>query len=49
MMERAMQRMTIQSLSLIHIYFDASINRISAWTVGFRNVEKALRLMEASK
>ena len=23
-------------------YFDASINRISAWTVGFRNVEKAL-------
>ena len=23
-------------------YFDASINRVSAWTVGFRNVEKAL-------
>ncbi len=23
-------------------YFDASINRISAWTVGFRNIEKAL-------
>lgn len=23
-------------------YFDASINRISAWTVGFRNVQKAL-------
>lgn len=23
-------------------YFDASINRIAAWTVGFRNVEKAL-------
>ena len=23
-------------------YFDASINRISAWTVGFRNTEKAL-------
>ncbi len=23
-------------------YFDASINRISAWTVGFRNLEKAL-------
>ena len=29
----------------VHIaldYFDASINRISAWTVGFRNVQKAL-------
>lgn len=25
-------------------YFDASINRISAWTVGFRNVQKALLL-----
>lgn len=23
-------------------YFDASINRISAWIVGFRNVQKAL-------
>jgi L-rhamnose isomerase len=23
-------------------YFDASINRISAWTVGLRNVQKAL-------
>ena len=23
-------------------YFDASINRISAWTVGFRNIQKAL-------
>ncbi|MCF0115447.1 MAG: L-rhamnose isomerase, partial [Erysipelotrichaceae bacterium] len=23
-------------------YFDASINRISAWTVGFRNFQKAL-------
>ena len=23
-------------------YFDASINRISAWVVGFRNVQKAL-------
>ena len=23
-------------------YFDASINRLSAWTVGFRNVQKAL-------
>lgn len=23
-------------------YFDASINRISAWTIGFRNVQKAL-------
>jgi L-rhamnose isomerase len=23
-------------------YFDASINRISAWTVGFRNAQKAL-------
>ena len=23
-------------------YFDASINRIAAWTVGFRNVQKAL-------
>lgn len=23
-------------------YFDASVNRISAWTVGFRNVQKAL-------
>ena len=23
-------------------YFDASINRISAWTVGFRNMQKAL-------
>ena len=29
----------------VHIaldYFDASINRIAAWTVGFRNVQKAL-------
>ena len=29
----------------VHIaldYFDASINRISAWTVGYRNVQKAL-------
>ena len=25
-------------------YFDASVNRIAAWTVGFRNVEKALLL-----
>ena len=25
-------------------YFDASINRISAWVVGFRNVQKALLL-----
>ena len=25
-------------------YFDASINRIAAWTVGFRNVQKALLL-----
>lgn len=41
-----------QSLSPVYAYrdkvnialdhFDASINRISAWTVGFRNVEKAL-------
>ena len=23
-------------------YFDASINRIAAWTVGYRNVQKAL-------
>ena len=23
-------------------YFDASINRVSAWTVGFRNIQKAL-------
>ena len=23
-------------------YFDASINRIAAWAVGFRNVQKAL-------
>ena len=29
----------------VHIaldYFDASINRISAWVTGFRNVQKAL-------
>ena len=29
----------------VHIaldYFDASINRIAAWAVGFRNVQKAL-------
>ena len=25
-------------------YFDASINRIAAWTVGLRNVQKALLL-----
>ena len=25
-------------------YFDASINRIAAWVVGFRNVQKALLL-----
>lgn len=25
-------------------YFDASINRIAAWTVGFRNIQKALLL-----
>ena len=32
-------------------YFDASINRVSAWTVGFRNVQKALlmALLEPSE
>ena len=33
------------ALAKVHIgldYFDASINRIAAWTVGFRNVQKAL-------
>ena len=30
------------SVKLALDYFDASINRISAWTVGFRNVQKAL-------
>ena len=29
-------------------YFDASINRVSAWTVGFRNVEKALLFLKLS-
>ena len=31
----------------VHIaldYFDASVNRIAAWVVGFRNVQKALLL-----
>ena len=31
--------------SIIHIaldYFDASVNRIAAWTLGYRNVQKAL-------
>ena len=35
----------------VHIaldYFDASINRISAWTVGFRNVQKALLMALAA-
>jgi L-rhamnose isomerase len=35
------------ALNRVHMaldYFDASINRISAWTVGFRSVEKALLL-----
>ena len=27
-------------------YFDASINRISAWVVGFRNFQKALLFMK---
>ncbi len=29
----------------VHIaldYFDASVNRVAAWTVGFRNLQKAL-------
>jgi L-rhamnose isomerase len=30
------------SVKLALDYFDASINRIVAWTVGFRNVQKAL-------
>ena len=30
------------SVNLALDYFDASINRIAAWTVGFRNVQKAL-------
>lgn len=30
------------SVNLALDYFDASINRISAWVVGFRNVQKAL-------
>jgi len=30
------------SVKLALDYFDASINRISAWTVGFRNFQKAL-------
>jgi len=30
------------SVKLALDYFDASINRIAAWTVGFRNVQKAL-------
>ena len=32
-------------LDRVHIaldYFDASINRVSAWVTGFRNVQKAL-------
>jgi len=32
------------SVNIALDYFDASINRISAWTVGFRNVQKALLL-----
>ena len=30
------------SVNMALDYFDASINRIAAWTVGFRNVQKAL-------
>lgn len=30
------------SVNMALDYFDASINRISAWTVGYRNVQKAL-------
>ncbi len=30
------------SIKIALDYFDASINRISAWTVGFRNLQKAL-------
>ena len=30
------------SVKLALDYFDASINRIAAWTIGFRNVQKAL-------
>ncbi len=32
------------SVNIALDYFDASINRIAAWTVGFRNVQKALLL-----
>ena len=32
------------SVNIALDYFDASINRISAWTVGLRNVQKALLL-----
>lgn len=32
------------SVNIALDYFDASINRISAWAVGFRNVQKALLL-----
>ena len=30
------------ALHIALVYFDASINRVAAWTAGFRNVEKAL-------
>ena len=43
--EMAKEIVRNDALGRVHMaldYFDASINRISAWTVGFRNVEKAL-------
>ena len=42
MMKEVVRADALDRVFLATDYFDASINRISAWTVGFRNVQKAL-------
>lgn len=39
---REIVRCGVERVHIALDYFDASINRVSAWTVGFRNLQKAL-------
>ena len=39
---REIVRCGVERVNIALDYFDASINRVSAWTVGFRNLQKAL-------
>ena len=39
---REIVRCGVERVNIALDYFDASINRVSAWTVGFRNLQKGL-------